>query len=421
MKKSRNRKPKTITLVLGAVALIVLACVVVFMLSVNIHFLGRSSANEGAHKYQTKTCLAFYPDGSENSLHYVEELCASAPKNSIFDYILIPYGECYRVEYGTGASIFLNSHGNDLKLESIGDEGIRMISDYLRYDMKRAEIDYAYTSSFMDESAAGSLDISDCTFGVKGEDLTVYFPRYDFTVCVPLKYIQKETGIDFGVDDEVYRKPHYISPNRKLICFTFDDGPNISVSNPTSDYIVERLDHYDSSATFFLIGTSIGNRQVEFIKSAIETGVEYGSHTLNHPYLTKLSGDEVRSQIMAPANILSSEIGYQMRLYRPPYGARNGNVDANAPLTAILWNVDSLDWQFRQGNDHDTAVSLIKEKVISQANDNDIVLFHDIYRTSVDAAAELIVYYLDQGYQVVNVSQLMQMLGVENVTYFSGR
>ena len=147
----------------------------------------------------------------------------------------------------------------------------------------------------------------------------------------------------------------------------------------------------------------------------MEQGNEYGSHTQSHPNLTNLSSEAALEEIMIPANDLKNGFGYEMRLYRPPYGSHDSNVDNISPYPAILWNVDSEDWKSRNPD-------AIKEQVYSQVDENDIVLFHDIYDSTAQAVEDIIPYYVDKGYQLVTVSEMMEVLGIDyNKPYFSGR
>ncbi|MBR3228200.1 MAG: polysaccharide deacetylase family protein, partial [Erysipelotrichaceae bacterium] len=302
------------------------------------------------------------------------------------------------------------------------EEGRMIISDYLRYSMKRDELDEAYSYDFLKATYYKDLKIEDLEFGVDGKDLTVTYRPYDYSFRVPLKYMQGPASIDLGYENELYQKPRYVSKERRMIAFTFDDGPDISLK--TSGQIVDRLYLFDSSSTFFILGNRLGEKQIAFCREAVEKGIEYGSHTQSHADLVKLSSSEAYNEIMIPYHDLYDNqygFGYRMKLFRPPYGSRNAEVDHVTELIPVLWNVDSLDWSYRTSYGHDECVDVISEKVISEADENDVVLFHDIYQTSADAVCRLIEYYIREGYQIVSVSEMIEALGLENVTYFSGK
>ena len=68
-------------------------------------------------------------------------------------------------------------------------------------------------------------------------------------------------------------------------------------------------------------------------------------------------------------------------------------------MSAIMWSIDTRDWQ------HRNAQKTI-DTVLSQVKDGDIILMHDIYGTSADAAVYLIPELTRRGYQLVTVSEL---------------
>ncbi len=416
VKKKRRHVRRKFKYLFMAILIIVLA---ILLFNFNIHFIGKTSIHEDALEYKTRSCLVFYPD-SENAKEKAIDICSRASKNAIFDYALIPYGDYYLVSYKDGTKYYVDKNYNDLVINNIdNDESKKIISDYLRYSMKKSEIDIAYTYEFLNDTYYENLDLSNVTYKIDDENLVVHFDIYDYDVSIPLKYMQSVLDINLGYENATYIRPHYVSKNRKMICFTFDDGPDLSFN--TSGQIVDELYKYDSSGTFFVLGNRLGTKQIEYINGAYKKGMEYGSHTQDHPHLTKLSKEEASEQIYIPYNDLYNGFGYKMKVYRPPYGEFNDTViEAAGNLTAILWNVDSLDWSYRTKYDESETVNLIYEKVINDANENDIVLFHDIYKTSADAACRLIEYYIKNGYQVVNASELMEALNINNVSYFYG-
>ena len=226
-KKRRLRKEAKIVLaVLGGIfSLTLILLILNLFVFNNIHFLGVRSIQSDAKRYQTKSCLAFYPN-TKDGKKVVEDLCSTVKEDetAIFDYALIPYGDYLLVEYGNGIQYFIDHNNNPLEVTEISDEGKKIVSDYLRYDMKKDEIDEAYTTDFIKNTRPENLDMDKCEYNVEGQNLLVYFPTYDYTTYIPLKYIQKEANINLGYENEKYVKPKYISPFRKTVAFTFDDG-----------------------------------------------------------------------------------------------------------------------------------------------------------------------------------------------------
>ncbi len=420
-KKKKRHLRKSILYALIGINVVLLVCLIVFLLNFNFKFVGKKSIHDDALTYKTKTCLAFYPP-NEKGKDIVKDICDKSIENSVIDYALIPSGDYYLVSYFDGTEYYVDHNYNDLVIDQVNDDGKKIISDYLRYQMKKDEIDEAYTYDFLNETYYENIDISDVTYSVKGANLVCHFPKYSYDVKVPLKYMQDACGINLGYNSEQYVKPRFVSKNRKMIAFTFDDGPQWQLVS--SAQMVNTLYKYDSASTFFIVGQNLGEKQINFCKESVEKGMEYGSHTQSHSNLQKLSTSEAIDQIMTPYHDLCDNeygFGYQMKTYRPPYGAINKDIASSLNLTAVLWNVDSLDWSYRTKYDASKCVEVICNKVINDADENDVVLFHDIYQTSVDAACKLVEYYIKQGYQLVTVSELMNALDITVTSYFSGK
>ena len=69
-------------------------------------------------------------------------------------------------------------------------------------------------------------------------------------------------------------------------------------------------------------------------------------------------------------------------------------------MVEVLWDVDTLDW-FSQNH-----VKIVN-KVLKNVQEDDIILMHDGYETSVTAAIEIIDTLKKQGYEFVTVDELL--------------
>ena len=65
----------------------------------------------------------------------------------------------------------------------------------------------------------------------------------------------------------------------------------------------------------------------------------------------------------------------------------------------MLWSVDSLDWKLQD-------TDRIVRRVLKDTEDGDIILMHDEFQTSVEAALEIIDNLLAKGYTFVTVDEL---------------
>jgi len=102
---------------------------------------------------------------------------------------------------------------------------------------------------------------------------------------------------------------------------------------------------------------------------------------------------------------------------RPPYGITDAAARQWADSPIVLWSVDPEDWK-------DQDVGRIVAGVVEHVQDGDIILMHDLYGSSVDAAVQIVDALLGKGYCFVTVEDLLARNGIEaqdGVIYRSGR
>lgn len=411
VRKKKRRKLRKSVVVIGLSLLFLLIAIPSIKIYKHVtRFDSYKSVNENASSSINGNCIVFYPNSSY-SKEIAKDFCEpykDAEEIKSIDYKLEEKGDYYLISYSKEHSYITDKSFNPLDTANltITDNGKLIISDYLRYTMKSKEIDEAYTSKFLEDTYYENLDLSNCEYKVNGENLSISFPQYNEVIDVPLKYLQKELNMNLGENDEMYIRLHYVSPNRKKIAITFDDGPFIKVTSR----MLNTLYKYDSVGTFFTLGWRLGENEINLVKDAISKGNEYGSHTESHPNLTKISDSEIYYEVMMPYNVLKDSFGYEMKDFRPPYGAYNDNVLAQVPLKAVLWNVDSEDWK-RKDMEEEAAASDTVSYVLETMKDNGIILMHDIYPNSAAALEKLVPILIDQGYQLVTVNELKETLG----------
>lgn len=183
------------------------------------------------------------------------------------------------------------------------------------------------------------------------------------------------------------------STTQKAIALTFDDGPS-SFTNR----LLDCLEQNNAKATFFMVGTEIASFPDE-VKRMKELGCELGNHTYDHTELTTLSADEISSEIARVDEQLVNLTGQGASVVRPPYGSVNDTVKATIGTPMILWSIDTLDWKTLD-------VESTVEEVMNNVKDGSVILMHDIYSTSVDAAEILIPQLIEDGYQLVTIHEL---------------
>ena len=189
-----------------------------------------------------------------------------------------------------------------------------------------------------------------------------------------------------------------IDPNKPMLALTFDDGPSAH-----TDRLLDIFKQYGGHGTFFVLGELIDNRQSTMVR-IVQEGHEVGNHSWNHRQMTNLSDQEIMDQIMSTRAKIYEVTGRDCTIMRPPYGAINDQVKAigkKGGISFINWSVDTLDWKTKNAE-------AVYEQIIQNASDGAIILCHDLHATTVDAMETVIPKLLEEGYQLVTISQLME-------------
>lgn len=92
--------------------------------------------------------------------------------------------------------------------------------------------------------------------------------------------------------------------------------------------------------------------------------------------------------------------GKRPEYIRPPYGDWNEELEEEIGMTPVLWSLDSLDWKLKD-------TGKIIRQVLKDVKDGDIILLHDIFPSSVEAALELIDILQKEGYVFVTADELL--------------
>ena len=207
---------------------------------------------------------------------------------------------------------------------------------------------------------------------------------------------------------EVKEPGRRINTSGKYIALTYDDGP-CGVQGRT-DEIFEILDKYNVKATFFVLGSRIiptEKKQRSLLKTAYRKGFEIGNHTYSHEsYPRLILRGEMQNQITETDNLIKDVCGGAgATLLRPPGGIVNSKADLDRPI--INWSIDTLDWNPKQSFEG------IVNSVTENAKSGKIILMHDINKRSAPATEKIINKLINQGYNFVTVSELMEFSGID--------
>lgn len=168
--------------------------------------------------------------------------------------------------------------------------------------------------------------------------------------------------------------------------------------------IMEILDKHNVKTTFFMTGDWV-KAYPECVKTLVEKGHDLGNHSFSHPDMTTLSAAQQQEQISKVHNMVKELTGYEMFLFRPPYGAYNNEVIRTAyslNYYPIQWDVDSLDWK-------DYSAERIISNVCNHKSlgPGSIILCHNGAKYTADALDELLTNLEKQGYEIVPISELI--------------
>lgn len=130
-----------------------------------------------------------------------------------------------------------------------------------------------------------------------------------------------------------------------------------------------------------------------------------GNHSENHLNMSQLSDEECQSEIMKVHDKVKKLTGYEMNVFRPPYGDYDNDVIKNATKCGyytIQWSVDSLDWK-------NYGVDAIIDKVCNHKDlgNGAIILCHNGAKYTAKALDQMLKKLKELGYDIVPVSELI--------------
>ncbi|MCC5891121.1 polysaccharide deacetylase family protein [Exiguobacterium sp.] len=243
--------------------------------------------------------------------------------------------------------------------------------------------------------------------------LTVWFDEYEVAagaagvveVNIPLEdvtpYVSKqisEQSEDNIEETTVTPSRPPLDPDGKYVALTFDDGPHPTVTPK----VLEALEAYDARATFFMLGS-----QIEFYpdvaKAVASAGHELANHTEHHPNLAQLPLDGIEAELESVDQRIEQLVGERAKLVRPPYGAKNEEVERVIEMrgqTLALWTVDSLDWSHRNPSE-------MHKLIVDGVHPSAVVLMHDIHASTAEGLPRVLATLEREGYEFVTMSELL--------------
>ncbi len=181
------------------------------------------------------------------------------------------------------------------------------------------------------------------------------------------------------------------------VALTFDDGP--SDMEGGTEYLLDGLKERGVQATFFVLGSRAEANPL-IMTRLYEEGHLIGNHTYSHVDLAEVSEEVIIEELTKTNEVIESITGEKVEFMRPPYGSWNKEDEALFHMIPVLWTVDSLDWTTSN-------IEEIVNKVVTEVEENDIILMHDCYQSSSEAAFQIIDILQAEGYEFVTVDELL--------------
>ena len=189
-----------------------------------------------------------------------------------------------------------------------------------------------------------------------------------------------------------------VETNEKKIAISFDAawGDEFTMD------ILDTLDKYKVKSTFFLVGFWV-DKYPEHVKEIHKRGHDVGNHSTNHPYMSKLSDEEMKKELDQTGNKIEELTKEKPVLFRPPFGDYNDRVIQvcrENGYYVIQWDVDSLDWK-------ELGVQPVVDRVTRNVQNGSIVLFHNNAKHISEYLPIIIERLQSEGYEIVPISELI--------------
>lgn len=211
----------------------------------------------------------------------------------------------------------------------------------------------------------------------------------------------REGAIETGVEISFHASERQVTDCNareeevKKIALTFDDGPHPTYTEKLLDGLKER----GVVATFFVTGEHVVLHP-DIITRMHEEGHLIGNHTYSHMQLKSNNREEFKEELIATSEVIEEIIQEEVVYVRPPYGSWDKSFEKELNMIPVLWNVDPLDWC-------STDVTGIVKKIVKETDENDIILMHDYFKTSVEAALLAVDILQEKGYTFVTVEEIL--------------
>lgn len=190
-----------------------------------------------------------------------------------------------------------------------------------------------------------------------------------------------------------------VETDEKVVALTFDAawGADKTLG------LLKTLEDKDARATFFLVGFWVEKYSDTLKTLAASDRIEIGTHSATHPYMSKLSKNQMALELSTSSDLIENVTGTRPQVFRPPYGDYSDALLATAKeqgLYTIQWDVDSLDWKGLSKEE-------ITSRIVGNCRNGSIVLMHNDGEHTLEALPGVIDGLRAKGFTFKTVGELI--------------
>ncbi len=219
------------------------------------------------------------------------------------------------------------------------------------------------------------------------------------TVCVCIN-AATQNNTTTGAGTKLTRSlPIYsVDTKEKKIAISFDCAWGVD----HTDELLSIMQKNDVKCTFFAVEFWV-EKYPEYAEKIVDAGHELGTHSKTHSYMSKLSKEQIQSELSSSANAIERATGKKTDLFRAPYGDYNNLLIDTAKemgFYTVQWDVDSLDWKNLSANE-------IAMRVINGAKNGSIILCHNNGLHTAKALPLIFSTLKNRGFTFVPIGELI--------------
>lgn len=188
--------------------------------------------------------------------------------------------------------------------------------------------------------------------------------------------------------------------NRKVVAFTFDDGP----SQETTTRLVDLFAQYQGKASFFFQGNR-AELHSDIVLYAHRAGCSIGNHSYDHSLYDQIGASEMLRQIRKTNQILTSITGESPRFLRPPQHRFTQweaiQIWLKTHQLIIEANLTPMDWTGLPPSD-------LADFLSANIQPGAIVCLHDASESTVQALQEALPRLKKMGYDFLSLAEMQK-------------